>query len=168
MTDTQNETQRDAAAEPTQGARRATEVGSAGAARAPESPPDSLPDPQVQERAQRRHFSAKYKLRILEQADRCEPGEIGALLRREGLYSSHLTTWRRQREAGALAALAPHKRGPKAETPTPGHARIRELEQENAQLRERLAQAETIIDVQKKLSSLLGISLNSPQHAGNA
>jgi transposase-like protein len=122
----------------------------------------------VVERAKRRRFTAEYKLRILDQADRCEPGEIGALLRREGLYSSHLTTWRRQREAGALAALAPHKRGPKAKPEDIALARLRELERENAQLRERLAQAETIIDVQKKVSSLLGLSLSSPLSGANA
>jgi transposase-like protein len=117
----------------------------------------------VLERAQRRRFSAEYKLRILAEADRCGPGALGALLRREGLYSSHLTTWRRQREAGALAALAPHQRGPKAKPVLPGQTRMHALERENAQLRERLAQAETIIEVQKKVSSLLGISLGSPQ-----
>jgi len=77
---------------------------SAAAAPAPAPTPSSPPDPEVVERAKRRRFTAEYKLRILDQADRCEPGELGALLRREGLYSSHLTTWRRQREAGALAA----------------------------------------------------------------
>jgi transposase len=165
MTDKLNETTSAGPAEPTEGARRATGVGSAGPARAPETPPAPPLDPEVVERAQRRRFSAEYKLRILEEAERCEPGEIGALLRREGLYSSHLTTWRRQREAGALAALAPHKRGPKAKASVPGQTRLRELERENTQLRERLTQAETIIEVQKKVSSLLGISLNSP-HSG--
>ena len=126
------------------------------AAPAPAPTPSSPPDPEVVERAKRRRFTAEYKLRILDQADRCEPGEIGALLRREGLYSSHLTTWRRQREAGALAALAPHKRGPKAKPEGIALARLRELERENAQLRERLAQAETIIDVQKKSPACWG------------
>jgi transposase-like protein len=138
------------------------------AARAPAPTPSSPPDPEVVERAKRRRFTAEYKVRILDQADRCEPGEIGALLRREGLYSSHLTTWRRQREAGALAALAPHKRGPKPKPETLAQARLRELERENEQLRERLAQAETIIDVQKKVSSLLGLSLSSLQSGANA
>jgi transposase-like protein len=168
MTADLNQTTSAAAAEPTQGARRATGVGAAAAARAPAPTPSSPPDPEVVERAKRRRFTAEYKLRILDQADRCEPGEIGALLRREGLYSSHLTTWRRQREAGALAALAPHKRGPKAKPEDIALARLRELERENAQLRERLAQAETIIDVQKKVSSLLGLSLSSPLSGANA
>ncbi len=108
--------------EETQGARRATGVSSpsAGAA-APAAA--GLPDPEVVEKAGRRRFTAKYKLGVLEEADRCAPGEIGALLRREGLYSSHLTTWRRQREAGALAALTPRKRGRQARVPdAQGHA----------------------------------------------
>jgi transposase-like protein len=167
MTDKLNQTPGTAPAEPTQGARRATGVGSADAVCAPASLPASPPDPEVVERAQRRRFTAEYKRRILDEADHCATGELGALLRREGLYSSHLTTWRRQREAGALAALAPHKRGPKAELATPGQTRLRALERENAQLRERLAQAETIIEVQKKVSSLLGISLSSPQRGAS-
>jgi len=118
-------------------------------------------------RAKRRRFSAEYKLKVLEQADHCAPGELGALLRREGLYSSQLTDWRRQREAGALKALAPRQRGRKAKAPVPGQARLLELERENAQLRSRLAQAETIIDVQKKVSSLLGVSLQPTPGANN-
>jgi transposase len=121
----------------------------------------------VVERAQRRRFGAKYKLEILRQADRCEPGDLGALLRREGLYSSHLTTWRRQQEAGALAALAPRQRGRKAQAALPEASRLHELERENAHLRQRLAQAETIIEVQKKLSSLLGLDPSSPRRDGN-
>lgn len=108
------------------------------------------PDPEVAPKAKRRRFSAKYKLRILTEADRCtEQGQIGALLRREGLYSSHLTTWRRQREQGVLG----QKRGRK---PDPQAAELRRLEQENERLRLRLARAEHIIDVQKKLAQLLG------------
>jgi transposase len=107
------------------------------------------PDPEVVEKASRRRFTAKYKLQVLEEADRCEPGEIGALLRREGLYSSHLTTWRRQREAGALAALTPRKRGRKGHAVDAQGTRVAELEREVERLRQRLLQAETIIEVQK-------------------
>ncbi len=140
--------------EATQGARRATGVASpsAGVAAAP-----VLPDPEVAEKAGRRRFTGKYKFEVLEAADRCQPGEIGALLRREGLYSSHLTTWRRQRETGALAALAPLKRGRKARAVDAQGQRVVELQRENERLRQRLVQAETIIEVQKKISLLLGI-----------
>ena len=149
----------EALGEATQGARRATGVASpsAGATSA------VLPDPEVVEKAGRRRFTAKYKLGVLEKADRCEPGEIGALLRREGLYSSHLTTWRRQREMGALAGLAPVKRGRKARTVDAQGQRVVALQRENERLRQRLVQAETIIEVQKKVSSLLGITLNPPK-----
>ena len=114
------------------------------------------PDPEVVPQAKRRRFSAEYKLRVLAEADRCtQPGEIGALLRREGLYSSHLTTWRRQRDAGQLEGLTGKKRGRKAD---PHAAEMAQLRQENGQLQARLKQAETIIDVQKKLCGLLGLS----------
>lgn len=114
------------------------------------------PDPEVPAKARRRRFSAAYKKRILEEADRCSaPGEIGSLLRREGLYSSLLSRWRLQRDAGAAAALAPKKRGRKAKPVDPQAQRIVELERETAQLRKKLEQAETIIAVQKKLSQLL-------------
>jgi len=111
----------------------------------------------VVEKAGRRRFTAKYKLGVLDAAERCQPGEIGALLRREGLYSSHLTTWRRQREAGALAGLAPVRRGRKAQAVDAQGQRVVELQRENERLRQRLVQAETIIEVQKKVSLLLGI-----------
>ena len=114
-----------------------------------------VPDPEVVPRAKRRQFSAKYKLRILTEADQCtQRGEIGALLRREGLYSSHLTTWRRQRDRGQLAGLTPEKRGRK---PDPQAAELARLQRENEQLKARLEQAETIIEVQKKLSQMLGL-----------
>ena len=137
------------------GARRATGDSSTGAfANAAASS-----DPEVLERPQRRRFTAKYKLQVLQQADACTAqGEIGALLRREGLYSSHLSSWRRLRESGALAGLTPRKRGRKADPDKQQIRRMAELERENQRLRERLAQAETIIDVQKKVSSLLGIT----------
>ena len=107
-------------------------------------------------KARRRTFTAKYKLKILAEADGCsKPGEIGALLRREGLYSSHLTKWRRLREEGALAGLTPKKRGRKPRPVDPQARRVAELERENARLQRKLEQAETIIEVQKKLSRLL-------------
>lgn len=124
--------------------------------------PIAQPDPEVAERAARRRFTAEYKLRLLRQADACAgTGELGALLRREGLYSSHLTTWRRQREQGSLAALSPKKRGRPAVPPSPLARRVAELQRENARLTQRLQQAETIIAVQKKLSEALGIPLTS-------
>ena len=114
------------------------------------------PDPEVPAKARRRRYSAAYKKRILEEADRCSaPGEIGALLRREGLYSSLLSRWRIQREKGARAGLEPKKRGPKARPADPQAKRSAELERETARLRKKLAKAETIISVQKKLSQLL-------------
>lgn len=114
-----------------------------------------VPDPEVVPRAKRRQFSAQYKLRILTEADQCtQRGEIGALLRREGLYSSHLTTWRKQRERGQLQGLTPKKRGRK---PDPQAAELARLQRENERLKARLEQAETIIEVQKKLSQMLGL-----------
>jgi transposase len=115
-----------------------------------------VPDPEVIPQAKRRQFSAEYKLRILTEADQCtRRGEIGALLRREGLYSSHLTTWRKQRDRGQLQGLAPQKRGRK---PDPQAAELARLQRENAQLRRRLEQAELIIDVQKKVAQMLGLN----------
>jgi transposase len=112
--------------------------------------PVPSPDPEVSERAARRRFTAEYKLRVLRQAEACTgTGELGTLLRREGLYSSHLTTWRRQREQGSLAALSPKKRGRPAVPPSPLARRVAELERDNARLTQRLQQAETIIAVQK-------------------
>jgi transposase len=129
-------------------------------------PPPVVPDPEVRERASRRRFTAEYKLQILRQADQCaEVGELGALLRREGLYSSHLTTWRRQREQGALVALAPKKRGRPTAPVSPLARRVAELERDNARLERRLKQAEAIIDAQKKLSEILGLSVPTPGEA---
>lgn len=131
----------------------------------PTPPP---PDPEVPERAARRRFTAEYKLRILHEAETCAgTGTLGALLRREGLYSSHLTTWRRQREQGALAGLAPKPRGRPAARVSPLARRVAELERENAQLTRRLRQAETIIEVQKKVSEILGIPLTPAADAGS-
>lgn len=116
-----------------------------------------IPDPEVLPKAQRRQFTAAYKLRIVEEADACtEPGQIGALLRREGLYSSHLSKWRQLRQQGQLQALSAHKRGRKAQDSAV--AELAKLRRENKRLRARLEQAEMIIDVQKKLSQLLGLT----------
>jgi transposase len=113
------------------------------------------PDPEVVVKAQRRQFTAEYKKRILAEADSAsEPGAIGALLRREGLYSSHLTHWRQQRDLG----LSPHRRGPKPKH-DPLSEEVRKLKRHNDRLTQRLARAELIIDVQKKVSLLLGIPL---------
>jgi len=116
------------------------------------------PDPEVVPKAERRRFGAEYKLRILAEADACtQRGQIGALLRREGLYRSHLDKWRGQRQAGALQALAPQKRGRK---PDPQAVEIARLRRENERLLQRLQRAEAIIEVQKKLSVLLGLPTN--------
>ena len=119
---------------------------------------DKRPEPEVVFKAKRRNFSASYKQWVLEEADKCreQPGRVGALLRREGLYSSHLTTWRRQREAGQLAGLAPQKRGRKVDETAAENSRLR---QENERLERQLTQAELIIDAQKKLSEILGLTL---------
>ena len=123
----------------------------------PEAMP-SPPDPEVPEKARRRRFSAEYKLAILREADACtEPGQIGALLRRERLYSSHLVDWRRQRDAGALEALA-RTRGRKPTDPM--QAEVERLRRANERLATRLAQAEKIIQIQGKVSELLGIPLD--------
>ncbi len=130
--------------------------------------PAAAPDPEVPAIPKRRRYTAEYKLEILKKADACkEPGELGALLRREGLYHSNLITWRRQREEGALKALRPQKRGRKASPKNPLAPRVAELERENRQLERRLKQAETIIEIQKKTSELLGIPLSRPSNEGN-
>jgi len=119
-----------------------------------------VPDPEVTEKAKRRQFSPEYRLRILKEADACKgPGEIGALLRREGLYSSNLVTWRRQRDARALVGMKAQKRGPKPRREDP---RLKQKDREIARLQHRLKQAETVIEVQKKVAEILGIPLNSP------
>lgn len=121
-----------------------------------------MPDPEVVPKAQRRQFTAEYKLRILEEADRCtEPGQIGALLRREGLYSSHLSKWRQLRARWQQEGLAPQKRGRTPEEPTA--VERDQLQRENKRLRAQLEQAELIIDVQKKLAQLLGLSTDGTQ-----
>lgn len=109
-------------------------------------------DTEVVARPTRRRFLAEYKLRILQETDQCADGQVGSLLRREGLYASHLTAWRRQRETGQLAALAPKPRGRKADRQA---AELARLQRENAKLQGQLQRAELIIDAQKKLLVLL-------------
>jgi transposase len=136
-----------------QGARRATE--DAPGLTAPNVGPGN--DAEVVPRARRRHFSNADKRRILDAAERCsKPGEIGALMRREGVYSSSLSTWRRQREVADLAALAPVKRGPKANPQRAESLHIAQLTRERDSLKSRLDKALLVIDVQKKLAALLG------------
>jgi transposase len=132
---------------------------SAGAGKtvAPEPPAPTRPDPEVVADAKRRTFTAEYKQRILAEADAAaaQPGGIGALLRREGLYSSHLVTWRRERQAGVLKGLTPHKRGPKSRR-NAQEEEMQKLRRENQRLTEQLRKAEIVIDVQKKVGALLG------------
>ena len=122
-----------------------------------------VPDPEVMPKAKRRKFTAEYKLRIIEEADTCtEPGQVGALLRREGLYSQHLSKWRHKRRKGQLQALSAKKRGRKAQGSSV--IELAELRRENQSLRTRLEQAEIIIDVQKKLSILLGLTTHTTEN----
>ncbi len=107
---------------------------------------------------QRRRFTAEEKQRILDEADACEHGELGALLRREGLHYSTLRQWRKARDKAAYEALENKKPGPVASEPHPAEARVAELERENQRLKEELTKAKFIIDVQKKVSELLGLS----------
>lgn len=148
--------------EQTQGGQ---EGGAQGARRATGEPPScpvasSLSTSEVEPKAERRRFSTAYKLQILEETDRCKgPGEIGALLRREGLYFSHLSKWRKLRAAGELGA----KRGRKADLDEELRRQLQQLERENQRLKGKLRQAEIIIEVQKKASEILGIALASPE-----
>ncbi len=121
------------------------------------------PDPEVLPKAKRRNYTASYKLWVLAEADKCrqQPGQIGALLRREGLYSSHLTTWQRQREAGQMAGLKAQKRGRKVNAEAAENIQLRH---ENKRLTRQLEQAELIIEAQKKLSEILGITLAQPKN----
>jgi transposase-like protein len=125
--------------------------------------PGAVPDPEVRLRAKRRRFSAAYKQRILQEADACqERGQIGALLRREGLYSSHLSNWRKQRDRGELTE---RKRGRKGD---PAGAELKRLQRENERLRKELEKAELIIDVQKKLSQVLGLTMPNSSETGES
>ncbi len=115
----------------------------------------TLPDPEVRPKAKHRHFTAEYKKRILDEADACaSPTQRGALVRREGLYSSHLTMWRRQRAQGILDGLTPKKRGVKSDPLALENVQLR---RENQRLEQQLERAEMIIEVQKKISLLLGL-----------
>jgi transposase-like protein len=126
------------------------------------------PDPEVPEKTPRRRFTAKYKLEVLKRADACtQPGELGTLLRKEGLYSSNLTTWRRQREQGALDAMSPKARGRKKIEKNPLAQEVATLQKENERLRRKLKKAETIIEFQKKISEMLGIS-QDPDEESNS
>src|SRR2546427_7492571 len=137
-----------------EGARRAT-GGSPGAA-------PVVGETEVVAKAQRRRFTAEYKRRIVREADRCtRPGEIGALLRREGLYASLLTTWRAARDRGELEGLSAKKRGPKVVAPDPRDKKIAELEREVGRQSKRAERAEALVDVQKKLAALLGTPFES-------
>ena len=124
-----------------------------------------VPDPEVPERverARRRQFTVGYKLRVLTEADAARTnGELGALLRREGLYSSHLAAWRRQREQGILNALTPRRRG--RPTSSPDQRELARLRQENERLEQRLTAAEAVIEIQKKVSLLLGLAEPRPR-----
>lgn len=126
------------------------------------------PDPEVRETKPRRKFTAKYKLNMLEKADACtQPGQLGALLRREGLYYSNLTTWRRQRDQGLLEAMSPKKRGRKKIERNPLAREVARLQRENEQLKDKLKKAQTIIEVQKKVSEILGISQDQDEGSGS-
>lgn len=159
-------------AERSVGDRREPERSSAPTTAAPSPPPmvpaAVHPDPEVStDRPKRRTFTAEYKKRILEEADGCSAlGSMGALLRREGLFSSHLTEWRRQRELATVAGLAPRKRGRKQKVVDAMATRVAELEREKLRLEKRLRMAEIIIDVQKKVSQLLGVPLSDPNSEG--
>lgn len=121
-----------------------------------------VPDPEVSDRPMRRQFTVEYKLRVLREADRCrEPGAIGSLLRREGLYSSHLSSWRQQRDGGALGAV-PRKRGRPATPVHPDTKRLAQVEREKRDLERRLKKAELLLDLQKKVSEILEIELPPP------
>jgi transposase len=118
------------------------------------------PETEVIEKGKRRRFTAEYKQRILREAAACkESGEVGALLRREGLYSSHLTNWRKYAGRGELAALTPKKRGPQAKAVNPRDRELLEAQRETARWKKRAERAEALVEVQKKVSQLLGIAL---------
>jgi transposase-like protein len=131
--------------------------------------PTPPPNPEVVADAKRRRFTMEYKLRILKEADAAKetPGGVGALLRREGLYSSHLTTWRQERDAAVRQALAPKTRGPKPKL-DPQQEELQRLRRDNARLADALSKAELIIEVQKKVGSLLGWNLPKTDPEGNS
>ena len=143
-----------------EGARRATGISSTGASSfSPGIAP--VPEPEVLEKPIRRRFTTDYKLKIVQEAASCTiPGQIGSLLRREGLYSSHLTYWRHQAHLGTLQALSPKKRGPRKQKPNPLVQKVAQLEKEKQRLAAKLKQAEIIIEVQKKISEIMEIPLD--------
>jgi len=159
------------ASQGSEGARRATEVPWGKIPKevnSPQAVASALPDPEVTAKAARRRFTAEYKLRVLTLADACnEPGCLGELLRREGLYASNLNTWRGQRDRGVLSGLSPKKRGRKESVRNPLHAENETLRKENYRLTNRLRQAEIIIDVQKKISQILGIPIATDESGKN-
>ncbi|MDK1039812.1 MAG: transposase [Actinomycetota bacterium] len=127
----------------------------------------TTPSTEVLEKPVRRRFTAQYKLRILAETDGCtEMGQIGELLRREGLYSSQLSTWRKQRQQGVLAGLAPKRRGRKPKTKNPLAHEVAKLQRENQRLKNNLRKAELVIDVQKKVSEMLDIPLTPRDSEG--
>lgn len=129
---------------------------------------NGVPDPEVPAKKSLRRYTAAYKLKVLREADGCtKPGETGALLRREGLYSSLLSSWRRQREAGEFDGLAGKKRGQQSTSRDKLTAEVKHLRRETQRLARKLRQAEIVIDIQKKTSELLGIPLNSPDDDEN-
>ena len=147
--------------ERTEGARRATGVFS-GEEAAAGPPATAAPETEVVAKAQRRRFTAQYKQQIVRAADRCTKlGEIGALLRREGLYSSQLTNWRGARDRGELEGLAPKQRGPKATAPDPRDRKIVEQDREIVRWKHRAERAEALVEVQKKVAALLGTPLDT-------
>lgn len=124
------------------------------------------PDPEVKPKVKRRVFTTKFKLRILKEADNChDQGELGALLRREGLYASHLTTWRRQRDRGELTAQD-SRRGPKTADQSTLADMVADLKRKNAQLENELARARAVVEVQKKISELLGLTVQGVPSIG--
>ncbi len=117
---------------------------------------------EVSGKAERRRFTADYKRKVLRQAEQCkESGQIGALLRREGLYWSNLSKWRKQRESGELAGLSVKRRGPQRREKNPIADRVKELERDNERLKRRAERAERIVELQKKISEILGIELSA-------
>jgi len=149
--------------EPVEGAHRATGTGSSLG-----GVDNKIPDPEVHEKKTRRNFTASYKLRILQKADLCtEPGQVGRLLRREGLYSSHLTSWRRARDKGLLQAMTPRKRGRKLNEKNPLAGEVALLQKQNRQLKHKLKQANLIIEAQKKISQVLEIVQNINENNGD-
>ena len=142
-----------------------------GSERSGEPFPDSARShtPEVPERAKRRMFTAEYKVRIVEEAEACaEPGEIGALLRREGLWSSNLSRWRRQYRAGALKSMRMRKRGPHAPAGAPLARENEKLRRQVARLERRLSRAEKLLEIQKKVSEILGLPLEEPEKGETA